>query len=187
MLFAAYEPNGNFPGCLRREPRTNMFVMADLAGGDAAGTVKVRNMSPSGAMVEGPALPAMATVCCLSRAGIALRGAVVWTAGGRAGLRFDDPAIVSQWLPAGPRTQDDVDRTVAEAKQARTHIVPSPPSRVFSKPVSASDAALVADTLESLADDLAADPAVVARHMHKLQALDLAVQTLRKIADGQAD
>ena len=40
-------------------------------------------------------------------------------------------------------------------------------------------------SLESLAEDLAADPGVIMRHMAKLQTLDLAAQALRKIAAGR--
>ena len=37
--------------------------------------------------------------------------------------------------------------------------------------------------MEALSDALAEDPAVVARFLTKLQTLDIAVQTLRKLAD----
>jgi hypothetical protein len=53
----------------------------------------------------------------------------------------------------------------------------------MSRVVDANHAASVADQLEELADALSGDMDVVSRHMGKLQALDLAVQTLRKLAD----
>ena len=40
-----------------------------------------------------------------------------------------------------------------------------------------------ASAADALADDLAEDPAVVARFMTKLQTLDIAAQTLRKLAE----
>ena len=40
-----------------------------------------------------------------------------------------------------------------------------------------------AAAIEQLADQLAGDPDVVARYMTKLQSLDIAAQTLRKLAE----
>ena len=67
MLSAAYEPQKDFIGCARTEPRTNMFVMAALVTGNSRETVKVRNMSPGGALVEGQILPQPDTQCLLHR------------------------------------------------------------------------------------------------------------------------
>ena len=72
MLSAAYEQPEQYPDCARVEPRTNMFVMAALVTGHTRETVKVRNMSASGALVEGPTLPNPGTPCLLNRGEIAL-------------------------------------------------------------------------------------------------------------------
>ena len=88
MLSAAYEQPEQYPDCARVEPRTNMFVMAALVTGHTRETVKVRNMSASGALVEGPTLPHPGTQCLLNRGEIALEAEVVWMKFGKAGLRF---------------------------------------------------------------------------------------------------
>ena len=49
--------------------------------------------------------------------------------------------------------------------------------------MSREDVTAIAAAVEALADDLAEDPAVVARFMTKLQSLDVAAQTLRKLSD----
>lgn len=190
MLSPAYQTTGERPDCSRREPRTNMFVIASLASPAATNTVKIRNMSASGAMVEGAGLPAIATPCRLSRSGLELEGEIVWLANGRAGIRFDGAALVTQWLPNGGRSQSDVDRAVAEARAGiaapfspNTQSLAPAPAPLMSRAVDAAQAAAVADQLENLADDLSGDAHVVMHHMHKLQALDLAIQTLRKLAD----
>ncbi|MFT6474599.1 MAG: hypothetical protein ACJAUS_002323, partial [Qipengyuania sp.] len=54
---------------------------------------------------------------------------------------------------------------------------------LFSAELSREDVAHTAAAMEALADDLAEDPAVVARFMTKLQTLDIAAQTLRKLAE----
>ena len=185
MLSPSYQPAPDHPDCLRRAARTNMFVIADLASATATGKVKIRNMSASGAMIEGAALPPPAAHCRIRRAGLELEGEIVWVAGSRAGIRFDGTAYVSEWLPNGGRTQADVDRAVADAKSGVAPQYTAAPvsAPLISRAVDAEQAAAVADQLEHLADALSADAEVVMRHMNKLQALDLAVQTLRKLAD----
>ena len=166
-----------------------MFVIADLSSATATGTVRIRNMSSGGAMIEGAALPPLTARCRIARTDLELEGEIVWVAGKRAGIRFDGTAQVSQWLPNGGRTQADVDRAVQQVKAGIAAQTAMPPSSnrgiapLISQPVDAAQAASVADQLEQLADALASDTDVVMRHMSRLQALDLAIQTLRKLAD----
>ena len=189
MLSAAYHTPPAHPDCSRREMRTNMFVIADLSSATATGTVRIRNMSSGGAMIEGAALPPLTARCRIARTDLELEGEIVWVAGKRAGIRFDGTAQVSQWLPNGGRTQADVDRAVQQVKAGIAAQTAMPPSSnrgiapLISQPVDAAQAASVADQLEQLADALASDTDVVMRHMSRLQALDLAIQTLRKLAD----
>lgn len=190
MLPSAYPAFPDQPQGSPRAPRTNMFVIAELSSASATGKIKIRNMSVGGAMVEGAALPALAAHCRILRGELELEGEIVWVAGNRAGIRFDGTAHVAQWLPNAGRSQADVDRVVAAAKSG---IMPgdypasSPgvaaPAPLMSRAIDARQAASVADQLEDLADALSGDIDVVSRHMGKLQALDLAVQTLRKLAD----
>jgi hypothetical protein len=180
MLSAAYEPQKDFIGCARTEPRTNMFVMAALVTGNSRETVKVRNMSPGGALV----LPQPDTQCLLHRGDISLEAVVVWIKPGKAGIKFRHRADVGLWLPSGRRTQSEVDVAVQTAK---AELVAAPVAKVaaplFSAELSREDVAHTAAAMEALADDLAEDPAVVARFMTKLQTLDIAAQTLRKLAE----
>lgn len=50
-------PTTNEDISARIELRTNMFALATVAGKDVAGPVKIRNLSPSGALIEGALLP----------------------------------------------------------------------------------------------------------------------------------
>lgn len=183
MFTTAYETPETFPDCARIEPRTNMFVMASLVTSTARETVKVRNMSSGGARVEGTSLPAPGMPCLLHRGDLSLEGTIVWARDGKAGIRFERPADVGLWLPSGRRTQSEVDIAV---KTAKAELVSAPaaraPAPLFSAELSREDVMHTAAAMESLADQLADDPAVVARFMTKLQTLDIAVQTLRKLA-----
>ena len=190
MLPSAYPEVPDQPQGSPRAPRTNMFVIAELSSASATGKIKIRNMSVGGAMVEGAALPALAAHCRILRGELQLEGEIVWVAGNRAGIRFDGTAHVAQWLPNAGRSQADVDRVVAAAKSGAIpgeYPASSPnaaaPAPLMSRAIDARQAASVADQLEDLADALSGDIDVVSRHMGKLQALDLAVQTLRKLAD----
>ena len=100
MLSAAYEQPEQYPDCARVEPRTNMFVMAALVTGHTRETVKVRNMSASGALVEGSTLPHPGTQCLLNRGEIALEAEVVWMKFGKAGLASHG-ARTSRMVPLG--------------------------------------------------------------------------------------
>ncbi|MEE8231265.1 MAG: hypothetical protein V3R15_07245 [Qipengyuania citrea] len=185
MLTAAYETPEPYSNCARVEPRTNMFVMASLAAGQAQGTVKVRNMSSRGALIEGTALPPEGAECLLHRGDVALEATVVWMKFGKAGIRFHQHADVAKWLPSGRRTQNDVDAAVAIAKAqpAPPAAAARAPTPLFSTELSREDVTDIAAAVEALADDLAEDPAVIARFMTKLQSLDVAAQTLRKLSD----
>lgn len=183
MFTAAYGTPKDFPDCARSAPRTNMFVMASLVTNTAREAIKVRNMSPGGALVEGLRLPAPGIACLLHRGDISLEATVVWARDGKAGIRFRDRADVGLWLPSGRRTQSEVDVAI---KAAKAELVTAPvakiPAPLFSTELSREDVVHTAASMEALADELADDPAVVARFMTKLQTLDIAAQTLRKLA-----
>lgn len=183
MISAAYDPARPHADCARAEQRTNMFVMAALVTGSSREQVKVRNMSGSGAMVEGAGLPAAGASCLLHRGDISLDATVIWVNERKAGIRFRERADVTRWLPSGRRTQAEVDVAV---RMARAELVAAPAAKVeaplYSADLTREDVVGIAASLEALADDLAEDPAVVARFMTKLQTLDISVQTLRKLA-----
>ena len=183
MISAAYETLSPHMNCMRAEARTNLFVMAKLAAGGSVCTVKVRNISSGGALVEGAALPPPGTPCRLIRGDISLEAQIVWLQASRVGLQCHGRAKVADWLPSGQNTQTDVDRAVAQTKAELTHApIARSATPLISTALTAADVAKVADTLEILGDELADDPSVVAGYMAKLQAFDISVQTLRKLA-----
>ena len=108
---------------------------------------------------------------------------IAWSKDGRAGLRFESTVTVADWLPGGGARspQHQVDAMVQQVKASQ--LVPaSAGPNLQSCTLSAQDLAGLSAAVESLAEDLARDPAVVHRHMLKLQTLDLAAQALSKLA-----
>ncbi|MEO7635792.1 MAG: hypothetical protein ABIS38_09145 [Sphingomicrobium sp.] len=158
----------------RVERRNNLFVVAVLHWPGAPVAVRIRNMSPNGALVEGAGLPDVGTAVRLSRGQRNVAGELMWRGEMHAGLQFSAPVNVADWLPAnaGNAGQQRVDQIVFEAKAARvaTGIVPNEPS--------APDYAAIARALVKAGDELVAVPGLAENHPDALQAIDIAAQAL---------
>lgn len=169
----------------RSERRTNLFVVAALFGhGESTPTtVRIRNLSPAGAMIEGTELPGAGTAVRLTRGSLSAAGELLWIDETRAGLRFAAPVTVANWLPGGARSsgQQRVDRMVLEARAqlstAATDAAPTAPSR--------PDYAAIARSLTAASEALLADPEVAERHLDVLQTIDIAAQALGCLIDDQ--
>ena len=178
--------NGSGESDNRRVPRTNLFVMATMHAGSRSVPVKVRNLSQYGALIEGSGLPESCAQVRLCRAELDVAGIVVWCAHGRAGLRFQTPVNVADWLPGGPAHagQHRVDQLVQQVKSSGSASTTSQTDleEAHSGDISVAELNSLRKAIETLAEDLAGDPAVVDRFGKKLQMLDIAAQTLGKIA-----
>src|SRR5687768_8991878 len=106
----------------RTLPRTSMFVLASMTAETVSGPVKIRNLSPDGALIEGAALPRLDEHLAIRRGELAATGRVIWCDGGKAGLRFDHYVDVAAWLPAGP-PQQQVDQAFHAIKHGPTNVV----------------------------------------------------------------
>ena len=173
----------------RREPRTSLFVMATLYVGSGSSPVKVRDLSSAGALIEGGAIPPPGTSVRLCRGSLNITGEIVWHSGGRAGLRLESSISVAEWLPGRQATapQQRVDEIVQQVKASGTAgsvSLQNVPEFQSSK-LSALELTRLRVAIESLAEELAADPDIVKRHMAKLQTLDLAAQAFGKLAAGR--
>ena len=170
----------------RIERRTNMFVMASLVADAGSGPVKMRNLSAHGALVEGAVLPRAGSRFRLYRGELSIWGKVVWSDHGRAGLRFDSLAIVSDWLPRAQTNvaQQRIDDMISQMKTGRRSSAPSraPIPVKEDASITPGDLYRLKEAIESLAEDLAEDPSLVERFASKLQTLDIVAQTLDKLA-----
>lgn len=97
-----------------------MFVTAVMVAGREQSAVKVRNMSPTGAMVESTVTAQPGTRIKLVRGRLVAEGAIVWTSGNRHGVKLDGEVSVKDWL-AGPAKaeQDRIDDIVSLIKAGR--------------------------------------------------------------------
>jgi hypothetical protein len=158
-----------------------MFVLASMTAETVSGPVKIRNMSPDGALIEGAALPRLGEHLSIGRGELAATGRVIWCEGGKAGLRFDHHLDVAAWLPAGG-PQQQVDQAFCAIKNGLSNVVRLPVAPVGTSPVAKSDLVDAALAIEALADILADDAGVIASHSTRLQVLDIAAQLLRRCA-----
>lgn len=176
---------------MRSMPRSHLFLSATIRFANISAAIRLRDLSATGARVEGTKLPAIGAAAHIIRGALDASGIIVWRDGKRCGLRFDAPLPLEEWMP--PRASRDqlaVDDMVETLRSGDSEL---PPFRPPPLPKDAFRAALpqrlaeelayVSRLLESLGDDLCAEPLVVMRHAEKLQNLDLSAQVLGHVAE----
>lgn len=182
----------------RVAPRTNLLLAATAEVGGRSLPVRIRNLSDTGAMLEGAGLPEAGMPIVLVRGDLQVAATVAWAAGGRRGIRFAGPTPVSEWTGGKPRAIDctglrDQRRVDAIQAEARANPVTG---RALRSPEGPATQPLVADLdarladelgyvqrlLEGLGDELIADLLLIQRHGKSLQSLDLVGQILGHVA-----
>ncbi|QKG70065.1 PilZ domain-containing protein [Erythrobacter mangrovi] len=167
----------------RKEARTNTFVMGTILTDAMSAPVRIRNLSPNGALVSGPDLPQAGERCRIRRGSLSVSGRIMRRNEEHAGLLFERSIEVQNWLAAGHSRQVEVDRVVQEAKHrypvADTHHLMT---NATTSAATTRDSLLdIADQLDRLADSLSDDDHVIAKFLDRLQILDIASQRLRAL------
>ena len=102
----------------RRGPRYRVLLVARLFTTTGERIVKLRDISATGAMVEGDRLPAPGTDIMLQRGSLELFATIVWAKEGRAGLEFDEPLTEAElWLQVNAPPVAEVDAPPAPAPE----------------------------------------------------------------------
>ena len=86
----------------RRTRRSHFLMAASIEADGVTVAVKLRNLSPEGALVEGDQLPVVGSSVIFRKKELNLAGRVAWVATGRAGIAFDaklDPDAVLRHVP----------------------------------------------------------------------------------------
>ena len=167
----------------RREERIDLFVRASVHSQPGAGVVRLCNMSPIGALIEGETLPLVGYEVELRRGALAVPGKIVWRSGDQAGVSFSQRTIVEDWFPDA-QPQESVDRAfqrIMEEMRGKGPVRESSAS-LHSSYITADDMHRVAGALDDLADALSEDMDLVMRLSDELQTLDIASQLFRKLA-----
>lgn len=184
----------------RASPRTNLLLAANAEIGGRILPVRIRNLSETGAMLEGAGLPDAGMKLVLARGDLHVSAVVAWAAGGRRGVKFDGPTPVHEWTGGtkpkpldctGLRDQRRVDALQAEARNdansgraLRESAPPAAPAAAIPGLDSrlAHELGYVQRLLENLGDELINDLFLVQRHGQSLQSLDLVSQILGHVA-----
>ena len=155
-----------------------MFLAAVLRAGAAQAPVKVRNLSPRGAMLESSLTPPPGTKVDLMRGGLLAEGIITWSSNERCGLRFLSEVSVKQWRTAPATAQQHRVVRAGEAAAA----IGNPESRPPQTDKQLRDyVGEVVKLLQDLEEDLVSSSETSTRHAEKLQSLGIAMQMLRAI------
>lgn len=189
----AMPTNPSVPGPVARAPRKNLLLAATIEAGTLSATVRIRNLSASGAMLDGVALPNIGTRLVLRRSVIEMPATVVWQAAGRCGVQFEATTIsVDEWVAGllspsfnGHKGQQRVD-AIQEALRAGAALpdeakAPAAPSPEVVETRVAEEILYVQRLLDTLGEDLVEDPILLQRHARALQNLDRASQVLEHL------
>ena len=183
----------------RAARRTNLMLAAEIEANGRRAPVRIRNLSETGALIEGGALPEKSATLILHRGDFHIGATIAWSGGGRGGIHFDQPISLPEWtgkaLPpesGGLRDQRRVDALQVEARSAP--IIPPAPApaanpalgeeaRLNLRARLADELAYVRRLLDSMGDELVGEPIVVAHHSRTLQSIDLAGQILAHLSN----
>lgn len=80
----------------RGEPRYSVLLTGTAITASGSLDVLIRNLSLSGALIQGPWLPALGTLLILRKGALEVSARIAWREGNRAGLRFDQPLAADQ-------------------------------------------------------------------------------------------
>lgn len=172
---------------LRDSRRANVFLAGVLHAAGGAFPVRIRNLSPEGALAEGKDLPDEGNAVRLQRGPYTVAARVVWRGDKRCGLRFSAAIPVEQWISYGAASsgQQRVDAMLETARFGQPGPVPllqpAVPARIDCLQA-ATEMEVIAEHLRGAAEDLAAEPQVVALAFEALQRLDIATAQLAGLA-----
>lgn len=176
-----------------RAQRSNLLLAATIEAQDLKTAVRIRNLSETGAMLEGAVLPGVGDRLTLRRLDLEVGATVVWSARSRCGVRFDRKISVAGWRagtwssPGDSRDQQRVDGIqaavragVAITAAAATETVAAPSVGILDARL-AEELAHVRRLIEAIGDELSEEPLIVRRHPRALQGFDMACQLLGHI------
>lgn len=174
-----------------RAPRTNLLLSATIEAGELKASVRIRNLSESGALLEGAAFPDVGEMLSLRRLDLEIGAIVVWRAQSRCGVKFEGKISVADWASgtySGSSIRRDQSRVDGIQAAVRAGMPAAPPKdRSIVDPEElkgsldgrlAEELAHVRRLLENMGDELTDDPIIVQRHSRILQGFDMACQIL---------
>lgn len=177
-----------------RDARKNLMLAAQIAAGDLCAPVRIRNMSASGAMIDGPALPDPGSRFVLRRLNLQINATAVWTRGGRCGVRLAGQVDIEEWISGVHKPMREaslgqlrVDEIQAAVRSGAMLPAASPAAESAAPDVTllarlGAELAFLQQTLAAAAEQLSDDPHVLTKHGEALQEIDIAAACLAELA-----
>jgi hypothetical protein len=177
-----------------RQPRKNLLLAATIEAGALSAPVRIRNLSETGALIDGAALPDVGTELTLRRLEIEIGATVVWRTGGRCGIRFTGNVSVDDWAIGKRRASQLFERSQAgvDARQAAVRsglalpaedgaAMITPPRADLLEERIVEELAYIRRALDSVGATLSDDAVILQRHGDALQQVDVACQMLGEL------
>ena len=182
---SCYAPLASKTGS-RRETRTGLFLAAMINAPFGSRSVRIRNISSGGALIETDQPPAKFDKVELVRAHLKAAASVAWSDGGRCGLKFHRPVAIEYWVPSViAERQMAVDRQMTEIRRGDvhdpSHAVESGDDNSVTGRI-AEEVAALGRQVELSLDELAGFAPLVVRLPDTLQHLEIVSQTLGHLA-----
>lgn len=167
----------------RRETRSGLFLAAIVKTTAGSLSVRIRNISSGGALIELDRPLATADSVELIRAQHKVSATVAWSRGRRCGLRFDGPIVIERWVPSlSSQGQTIIDSHIHDFKQGLNVGGEGTPSAredlgLINSRI-AEEVMALGRRVELSLDELAGFAPVVVRLPGALQQLEVVAQTL---------
>lgn len=163
----------------RIAPRINLFLSAILACNGRRIPVRIRDISASGARVDGGNLPEPGTAIEIIRADKTLTGQTIWKQQNRCGIRFDTEIDLAQWTPTkSSQKQANVDEAIASIRGAQPQQVPAAEAPQVCDKRLAEEILLAKRNVCIALDELSEYPILIHRAPLTLQRLERVANTL---------
>ena len=167
----------------RGNERTHLFLGAVLHSGGRSSPVHVRNISPTGALIEGSIIAEHGDEVVLKRADLDAQARIVWKVGRRAGIAFTWTIQVADWM-AKPSSAhqgrvDDLIRTIRSGPTVPSGARIEPPP-ALPLPMIEAELQALKRNLAELEDGLVGDVVLVATHP-EIQLLDVTLQAVDRM------
>lgn len=159
----------------RSQGRSNVFLSASLVVGAVPLPVRVRNMSRTGALLDGASLPTVGASVRLVRGELNAEGEIAWQRDRFAGIRFSGEVDVGGWVKkVGHSGQQRVDSAIAALR--RNEAIPA------SADTQAPSLGQIGADLQAICERLAGSPIMMIEFGEDLVKLDTLAQTLQQLA-----
>lgn len=167
----------------RRDERTHLFLAAMLHSRAGSCPVHVRNISQTGALIEGSIVAEKGEAAILKRTGLEAAATIVWKAGRKAGIAFASKIHVANWTSKKSSAHQARVDDMIQAIRSDSSCHPGESGAKRSVPLAPmleSELEALKNYLGQLELGLAADVVVVATHP-EIQLLDVALQSVERM------